>query len=654
MKPMKQAMSATILMVLVLLTTSRVSNASLGWSSVSPLSTPRQSLGAARGGDGKIYAVGGDSTTGNTVEAYDPANDTWNPIAPFSVARSSFAVTAGLDGRIYVVGGWEPSNRSKVLEAYDPTIQQWVRLADMPTARTSLAATAGTDGKIYVLGGIADHGDTGLVEVYDPVSDTWSADPTLYPPMNLTHSYFAAATSLDGRIFAMSGINNGDPTTASGAAVEVFNPVTHQWTYASSMISGRYEFAATLGLDGLIYAIGGNGLPSSGPLVEVYDPANDLWSPLIPNLSTNVSDLGAATGTDGRVYAVGGNPPNIFSGSTTVSTFGASANWQTAASILADTERGEVLRTFLAVATASDGKTYSMGGNDGSQAVSDMQAFDPTSRAWIARHNMNTLREDLAATAGPDGFVYAIGGMNGNFASLSSVEAYDPIGDVWSDKTPMNTARTRLAAVTGRDGRIYVIGGSTKDNQNSTVLLSSAEAYDTTTAQWMNISPMGTARHTHAAALGPDGLIYVFGGVDATGAKLTSVEAYDPQQDSWTRKTDMPRARYSLTAITGADGLIYIFGGAPAGSERIVDIYNPATDSWMQSEAMIAGRFGSAGALGSDNRIYAVGGALGNPMNVEARQTVPAQPLVPNSGAASVRLSSTGNTNVVRSKKLPR
>jgi predicted metal-binding protein len=323
------------------------------------------------------------------------------------------------------------------------------------------------------------------------------------------------------------------------------------------------------------------------------------------------------------------------------------------ASILADTERGEVLRNFLAVATASNSKTYSMGGN-GSQAVSDLQVFGPDSRAWIARHNMNTLREDLAAAAGPDGLVYAIGGMNGDFASLSSVEVYDPIGDVWRDKAPMNTARTRLAAVTGPDGRIYAIGGSTKDNQNNTVLLNSAEVYDTTTAQWANIAPMGTARHTHAAALGPDGLIYVFGGVDATNAKLTSVEAYDPRQDSWTRKADMPRARYSLTAVTGADGLIYIFGGAPVGFEGIVDIYNPATDGWMLSEAMIAGRFGSAGALGSDNRIYAVGGALGNPVNVEARQTVPAQPLVLTSGAASIKLSNTGNTNVISSKKLPR
>jgi N-acetylneuraminic acid mutarotase len=64
----------------------------------------------------------------------------------------------------------------------------------------------------------------------------------------------------------------------------------------------------------------------------------------------------------------------------------------------------------------------------------------------------------LAAAAGPDGRIYAIGGYDG-FGNVASVEAYDPNTDTWTYVAPMNYAHATSAATTGADGKIYVLGG---------------------------------------------------------------------------------------------------------------------------------------------------------------------------------------------------
>jgi len=45
-----------------------------GWQDIAPLPAARTNFAAATGGDGRIYAIGGDSNHGplSTVEAYSP------------------------------------------------------------------------------------------------------------------------------------------------------------------------------------------------------------------------------------------------------------------------------------------------------------------------------------------------------------------------------------------------------------------------------------------------------------------------------------------------------------------------------------------------------------------------------------------------------
>src|SRR5262249_43376576 len=146
--------------------------------------------------NGKIYAMGG--TIGptlylNTVEVYDPANNSWctststtptalcpTPPAPMPTARGYFAA-ATVNGKIYAIGGFNLNGGSlNSVEVYDPTSNSWCTSASntptalcptppapMPTARYGLAA-ATVNGKIYAIGGA---GGSNTVEVYDPATN---------------------------------------------------------------------------------------------------------------------------------------------------------------------------------------------------------------------------------------------------------------------------------------------------------------------------------------------------------------------------------------------------------------------------------------------------------------------------------------------------
>src|SRR4051812_1686163 len=78
------------------------------WARVADLPTPRYALAAARGGDGRIYAVGGVSASDlhlARVDAYDPRSNTWTAVAPMSVARGALAAVTGANGHVYAIGG---------------------------------------------------------------------------------------------------------------------------------------------------------------------------------------------------------------------------------------------------------------------------------------------------------------------------------------------------------------------------------------------------------------------------------------------------------------------------------------------------------------------------------------------------------------------
>lgn len=233
---------------------------------------------------------------------------------------------------------------------------------------------------------------------------------------------------------------------------------------------------------------------------------------------------------------------------------------------------------------------------------------------WSTVAAMPTARDRLAAVAGADGMIYAIGGVSSTGAS-NAVEAYDPMTDSWTTRAPMPTARFELAAVLGSDGRIYAIGGDYADitDPGHSII---AEAYDPATNTWQELPSLPVGRDNLAVAADGTGLIYAIGGYDGTTAQvLGSVATWKPGDASWATSPDMlTTARDMHGAATLGDGRIYVVGGEhglAAGEIGAFEYYQPGASGWHTLAAMPTPRKALAVApLGA--ALYAIGGSRYN------------------------------------------
>lgn len=227
-------------------------------------------------------------------------------------------------------------------------------------------------------------------------------------------------------------------------------------------------------------------------------------------------------------------------------------------------------------------------------------------------------RLGLAAVA--DGrFVYALGGWNRRDKALASVERLDPRSGRWGAVAPMPVRLIGLAAAEGPDGRIFVFGGrgpATPDSLDSTLV------YSPSNNSWMRGTPMPTPRYWAAATAGIHGTIYVIGGSNFSGrgaAGLDTVEAYTPGTDRWRSEPSLPfsdNGGYSmLAAVTGRAGRIFVLGGFDPrhGTARAsVWAWWPGQSRWHARAPMPIPLFGLGAVRGAHGRIIALGGYTGN------------------------------------------
>lgn len=180
--------------------------------------------------------------------------------------------------------------------------------------------------------------------------------------------------------------------------------------------------------------------------------------------------------------------------------------------------------------------------------------------------------------------------------------------------------RYESALAAGDDGRIYLLGGRGHPLRPTSAdkmfqMTSSVDVYVPGEDRWEIAAALSQPRSSHAAALGPNGKIYVFGGCacDKEGSpSIARTEAYDPKTNSWSTRAPMPEARQMLTATTGPDGRIYVIGGLAdvrtSDSSNRVDIYDPGTDKWTDGPPLQVPRHGHAAARASNGHIYVLGG----------------------------------------------
>jgi large repetitive protein len=260
--------------------------------------------------------------------------------------------------------------------------------------------------------------------------------------------------------------------------------------------------------------------------------------------------------------------------------------------------------------TALGGKLYVVAGKTAAGPQSLMYIYDPTTNAWTTGANLPGAAVENPAVVALGGKLYAFGGSTAAFSgAVSNAAVYDPATNLWTPLAPMPTARGGATAQ-AINGLIYVAGGMDVTGASVATL----QIYNPSTNSWTASTPMSTRRDNPGSAAF-DGKLYVFGGrtrnADGTEvvAQLNTVEMFDPATQTWTAKAPMPTGRRTMVVGT-LNGVAQVMGGerAPDGNAfNANEEYNPVTNSWRILEPMPTGRHGAvAGTI--NGVVYVVAG----------------------------------------------
>ncbi|MDY7021336.1 MAG: kelch repeat-containing protein, partial [Cyanobacteriota bacterium] len=160
------------------------------WSTLPDMPTPRGGATAQVIGD-EIYVMGGLGDNGaslDTVEIYDPLTGSWSSGTNLQTRRDNPG-SAVIDDQLYVFGGRTRNANGVVedgtlnsIEIYDPQNDSWSFGAPMPTGRRAMSV--GTlNNRIQLIGGEAIGGSSfAQNEEYNPIADTWRTLPSIPTP----------------------------------------------------------------------------------------------------------------------------------------------------------------------------------------------------------------------------------------------------------------------------------------------------------------------------------------------------------------------------------------------------------------------------------------------------------------------------------------
>lgn len=225
----------------------------------------------------------------------------------------------------------------------------------------------------------------------------------------------------------------------------------------------------------------------------------------------------------------------------------------------------------------------------------------------------------LAATVQDDDYhLYIIGGRVGvGTAAYDNMTLYDLETEQVSELAHLPVGVNGASAAVGDDGHIYVFGG--KNNSLAEIYQYEVQIYDPSTDSWSLGAGMPNPCSVSEAVAMPNGLIYVFSGINETVSTLEPsglVQIYDPAANSWSSGTDMPEPRYSGGTVAITDNVImYIGGSNPNIGFTYSDIiyYHVEEDQWWGSMNPFPEKFAGGDAIiGPDGMVYLIGGGKGD------------------------------------------
>lgn len=271
-----------------------------GWSTLAPMPSARQEISVAVL-KGKIYVIAGfdiDHNSTNTVQVYDPRDNSWSFAASLPIVNNHNAAAVA-DGTLYAFGG-----RSSRVFAYNRRGDSWSEVASMRFQHGNTAAVSVIENRIYVAGGTGSGMIGNELEVYNPSTNAWTSLASMSVPRN-----HCAGGAINGKFYVAGGRGNA----MAPSALEAYDPQTNTWTSLAPLPTPRSGIAAGV-LNQELYVLGGE-QPRVFGEVEVYNPATNAWRQASP-MQTPRHGIWAAV-IDNSIYIPGGATQQGF-GATSI------------------------------------------------------------------------------------------------------------------------------------------------------------------------------------------------------------------------------------------------------------------------------------------------------------------------------------------------
>jgi mono/diheme cytochrome c family protein len=262
----------------------------------------------------------------DTAELYDPFTDSWSPTGSMNVARRSATQTLLPDGQVLICGGGDSVSTGSQMpiqscETYDASTGMFTIVGDMTTPRTAHSVNLLHDGTALITGGSNGQG-TGSPTNLAEIYDPSDDSFTAVGPSNFPHLAQTGANLRDGRVLLAASYYGTNGITNES---EIYDPVSQIFTPVNPLFKQRIDIGGQPLLDGTILVAGGVATGGFGAIFhsssEVYDPATGQWN-LSGIMSDGRDEFSGALLRDGRVLVTGGfsRPPGQTTGSRVLDT----------------------------------------------------------------------------------------------------------------------------------------------------------------------------------------------------------------------------------------------------------------------------------------------------------------------------------------------
>ena len=342
---------------------------------------------------------------------------------------------------------------------------EWIYTASMANVRAMHTAAVLSNGKVLIVGGLSMSGFLLPTELYDSSTQAWT--PT--GSMRYGRRFHAMSELLDGKVLVTGGEGetNGSMFTNS---VELYDPISENWTSMQSMHQIRYSHTASTLLNGKVLVVGGfHGFSKVSNTAELYDPSTGLWT-MTGNMTQERAMHTASVLPDGRVLVVGGM-----------------------------TSESDITKTS--------------------------ELYDPSTGLWTATGHISQARIFYAAVTLKNGKVLIMGGVDGNEIVMNRTELYDPSTGRWTLTGYMKYPRVFHTASLLHNGNVLVAGGEAYYNA-VIIPMNTTEIYNSSAGIWTSVQEMGTLRMYHTASVLHNGYVLVAGGVRSNDEIVRTAELF--------------------------------------------------------------------------------------------------------------------------------